>query len=85
MSGLPASLARGLANTATGWGVVIDGVLNIHTVTETRKGAAYNALFLSGVRAFGACNNPDCRCTEEALAKALPQARLVRVKVEVAE
>lgn len=84
MSGaLPAGLSARLATSAHGWGVVIGGVLNVQTVTDTRKGAALNALVLSGVRMVGGCVDPDCGCTERVLAVALPGARLVPVVVEV--
>jgi hypothetical protein len=83
MSGLPASLVAGMASTATGWGVVFDGVLSVQTVTETRNAAAYAALTVAGVRVVSNCTDTECDCYVKAMTAALPNARLVPVKVEV--
>ena len=76
-------LTQRLASSATGWGVVIDGVLNIRTVTDSRNGAAMNALYVGGARVLSICRDPDCDCMVKALAQHMPGARLVAVSVRV--
>lgn len=78
------SIADLLATSATGWGVVIDGVLNIRTVTETANAAAINALCIGGFRILSNCGDPDCDCMVKALEQLMPSARVVPVKVEAA-
>lgn len=78
-----ATLSQRLATTATGWGAVIDGVLNIRTVTDSRNGAAVNALHVGGFRVISTCRNPDCDCMVKALAQVMPRAQLVAVAVRV--
>jgi hypothetical protein len=77
------TLADRLATTATGWGAVIDGVLNIRTVSDTVNAAALNALFVGGYRILSTCADTDCDCMVQVLGRLMPQVRLVRVKVEV--
>ena len=72
-----------LATSATGYGAVIDGVLNIRTVTETPNAAALNALFLAGYRVLSNCTDTDCDCKVRLLAKVRPDIRIVSVAVEV--
>lgn len=74
-----------LATSATGWGAVIDGVLNIRTVTDTANAAAVNALYLSGINVLSNCRDSDCDCMVNVLAKMKPEIKLVRVKMEVCD
>jgi len=74
-----------LATSATGWGAVIDGVLNIRTVTDTANAAAVNALYLSGINVLSNCRDSDCDCMVNVLAKMRPEIKLVRVKMEVCD
>lgn len=72
-----------LATTATGYGAVIDGILNIRTVTDSPNAAALNALYVRGFSVMFACGDTDCDCAVKALARAIPTARIVAVKIEV--
>lgn len=80
---LPASLAARLAASAHGWGAVIDGVLNIRTVTHTRNHAALNAIAIRGYTILGHCADPDCDCYVRFLAGRHPDDRIVPVTVRV--
>lgn len=78
-------LAARLATTATGYGAVIDGILNIRTVTDGRNMAALNALVLSGHRVLSICHDPDCDCMVKALARIEPSVKIVPVNVQVCQ
>lgn len=80
---LISSLTDRLATSATGYGAVIDGVLNIRTVTDTRNAAALNALFVAGFRIASICQDRDCDCMVKALGALRPDIRILPVKVEV--
>jgi len=80
---LPAFLTAALASTATGYGAVIDGVLNIRTVTETPNMAAVNAAYLKGFHIIATCTDPSCNCIVRALAERCPDVKIVPVLVEV--
>lgn len=82
-SATPHPLADRLATTATGWGAVIDGVLNIRTVSDTANAAALNALFVGGFPILSTCVDTDCDCMVKALGRLMPKAQLVRVRLEV--
>lgn len=82
MADVASALSERLATSATGWGAVIDGVLNIRSVTETANMAALNAFALLGF-AVGGCADPDCDCVLQALSKLRPDVRIVPVSVEV--
>lgn len=84
MADLPASLTTALAASATGFGAVIDGVLNIRTVSETRNMAAFNALYMRGFIVHRACQNPDCDCVVRMAARLIPGTRIVPVDVRAA-
>ena len=72
-----------MAMSATGYGVVIDGILNIRTVTESANMAAYNTLHLSGFHVFSRCSGMDCDYKVKAMTLFMPTAKLVAVRVEV--
>ena len=76
-------LKSSLATSATGWGAVINGTLDIRTVTETCNGAALNAIYVKGVRVISNCTDPDCDCMVKVLAEMFPDIRIVRIKAEV--
>lgn len=82
MADLDVFTAR-LAASATGYGAVIDGVLNIRTVTESANMAAFNALYLAGYRILSNCADPDCDCKLRLLSQYRPDTRIVHVSVEV--
>jgi hypothetical protein len=81
--GMPAALSARLGTSATGWGAIIDGVLNIRTVTDGRNAAALNALYIGGFAVHSACRNPDCDCMVRALEGLMSRAQLVPVTVRV--
>lgn len=72
-----------LDKTATGYAVVKDGLLDLRTVCETRNYAAANGIARYGTRILGLCRDPDCDCYVKAMKKLMPDARVVRVRVEV--
>jgi hypothetical protein len=76
-----ADLKELMATSATGYGAVIDGILNIRTVTDTANAAAFNALYLSGVAVLSNCNDPDCTCKLDVLARIRPDIKIVPVSV----
>lgn len=78
-----ADLERRLATTATGFGAVIGGVLNVRTVSDSRKSAAMNAVYAMGHSLVSSCADPDCGCLETTLTELFPDVRIVAVKVEV--
>lgn len=78
----PALLAR-LATSASGFGAVIDGVLNVRTVTDTRNAAALNALCVQGFRVVSTCEDRECDCLVKLMAQLMPTARIVPVRVEL--
>lgn len=84
MADVVSALSARLATSASGWGAVIDGVLNIRSVTETANMAALNAFALLGF-AVGGCAEPDCDCWLRALSKLRPDVRIVPVAVEVVD
>lgn len=77
------TLTQRLATTATGFGAVIDGILDIRTVTEAPNVAALNALHAKGFRILSNCQDRDCTCLVDLLAKLAPDVRLVPVSVQV--
>lgn len=79
------TLTARLSNSATGYGAVIDGVLNIRTVTETANMAAFNALFLCRIAVLSDCRDPDCQCKLDLLARLRPDVKIVPVDVKVTD
>lgn len=71
-----------MATSCTGYGAVIDGVLDIRTVTETKNMAAVNALFMCGFGVATTCHDPDCDCKVKILEVMRPDVKLVAVKVQ---
>lgn len=80
-----ADLAASLATSAMGYAAVIDGVLNIRTVSESENAAALNAIYALGYRLSTTCVNPDCNCMVQALAQIAPGARIVPVTAGVCD
>ncbi|WP_333826897.1 hypothetical protein [Pararhodobacter sp.] len=80
---MPAALADRMARTAHGHAAVIDGILNIRTVTDTRNAAALNALFITGTRIIPTCQDPECDCIVRLLAQMRPDIKIVAVSLEV--
>lgn len=76
------NLKASLLTSAMGYAAVIDGVLNIRTVSESENAAALNAIYVLGYRLATTCVNHDCNCMVQALAQIAPGARIVPVKVE---
>lgn len=72
-----------MANTATGWAAVIDGVLDARTVTIDKRGAAINAFFAKGIMVIATCRDEDCNCMIEKLGHRFPSIKLVPVTVAV--
>lgn len=79
-----AHLTKRLANSATGYAAVIDDVLNIRSVSSTQNAAALNALYLVGIGVLSNCDDMDCTCKVDLLARLRPDIKIVPVNVEVA-
>ncbi len=77
------TLTQRLATSATGYGAVIDGILDIRTVTDGPNGAALNALFVKGVNVVSNCIDRDCTCMVELLGRLHPDVKIVAVAVQV--
>lgn len=75
-------LAARMALSAHGFGAVIAGILDIRTVTDSRRSAALNALYVVGINPIVECNDPDCECVERGLARLRPDIKIVPVVVE---
>ena len=69
-----------LGKTATGFAVVRDGVLDVRTVTDDKRGAMLNGMMAAGYM-VQPCTKPECDCVDRAFAKFLPDAKLVEVMV----
>lgn len=83
MSAALDKLKSSFATSATGWGAVIDGMLDIRTIAEEKKLAAYNALIAKTNTIFvPTCRDPDCDCLIKILAEKFPAVKLVQVRVE---
>jgi len=78
-----APLAHRLATTATGYGAVIGGILDVRTIMDSKNGAALNAIYATGRRVLSNCTDPDCDCKLTLLAQLEPSIRIVPVKIEV--
>ena len=76
-------LKRAIFGTTLGFAVRVDGFVNVDTVASTISQAISRALFVHGIIAVG-CDDPSCDCLPKALAKFIPTAEVVQIKVEVA-
>ena len=79
-----AALMGQIATSATGWGAVIGGVLDIRTVNDGRNSAAWMALRVQGFELATTCTDPYCDCMVRLLAQLKPDTQLVPVTVQVA-
>lgn len=77
------NMKAAMAASATGWGAIINGTLDVRTVTDSANGAATNAIYAKGVRLITNCTEPDCDCKVKLLADLFPDVKIVSVKVEV--
>lgn len=82
-----AQILNGLATGISGYGVVIEGILNPDTIGQTPNAAAAKAILLM----FGplvmlavGCNDPDCDCKVRHLAELKPDTKVVPVSIQVA-
>lgn len=80
---LDPKLAAMLASTSSGFGAVIDGVLNVQTVPDSCNRAALNALFITGYRVLSNCQDPDCDCFVRTLSALRPDVKILPVTVSV--
>lgn len=80
---MAADLKELMATSATGYGAVIDGILNVRTVTDTANAAAFNALYLAGIGVLSNCTDRDCTCKVDLLARVRPDIKIVPVSVRV--
>lgn len=79
----PQSLADLLATSATGWAAVINGTMDVRTISDGKNTAALNAMHACGFGVMTTCADPDCDCMVAVLAQHRPDVKLVRVQVEV--
>lgn len=78
-----AEIKAALSAKAEGYAAVIDGVLNVRTVADTRNGAAVNAAYICGYRVLQTCADPACDCLVRLLQSVRPDIRVVNVTVGV--
>lgn len=78
-------LAEALSTTATGYAAAIDGVLDIRTVTDNRRGAAINALCVIGLYPMLRCQDPECDCIVKMLPHITDRIEIVSVSVETSK
>lgn len=83
MADAVASLTAKLAESATGYGAIINGVLDPRTVTAYRNGAALNAMYVLGTNIISSCQDPACECMVELLKRLGLPAEIVPVRIEV--
>jgi hypothetical protein len=74
-------LMEAMATSATGYAAVIDGVLDIRTVTVGPNGAAINALYTLGVGIGMGCQDPLCDCLIEIIPRVTDRIEIVAVSV----
>ncbi len=79
----PQSLADLLATSATGWAAVINGTMDVRTISDGKNTTALNAMRACGFDVMTTCADPDCDCMVTVLAQHRPNVKLVRVRVEV--
>lgn len=72
-----------LATSATGWSAVINGTMDVRTISDGKNASALNAMYVCGFGVMTTCADPDCDCMVDALAQHRPDVKLVRVRVEV--
>lgn len=77
-------IAASMLTKTLGFAAVLDGVVNIRTVSDTAQGSALNMLFIHNV-VFSPCNDPKCNCTTKALNEVVPGAKIVPVEVVICE
>ena len=77
------SLNDRLATSATGWAAVINGTMDVRTISDGKNTAAINAMHACGFDVMATCTDPDCDCVATVLAQHRPDVKLVRVRVEV--
>lgn len=82
---LNSKLTARLASTSTGHAAVIDGILDVRSISDSPNRAALNALYLVGYQVRSNCTDPDCDCFIKALARIAPAVKILPVQVEVAQ
>jgi hypothetical protein len=78
-----AQIKAALSAKAQGYGAIINGVLNIRTVSDSRNAAAVNAAHVCGYLVVANCDDPGCDCLVRLLQSARPDIAIVPVGVEV--
>lgn len=76
-------LTEAMATSATGYAAVIDGVLDIRTVSDGPNTAIRIALGTLGTYTVGGCRNPGCDCMVKLLPKLTDRVKIVPVSVTV--
>jgi len=80
---MPAALSAQMALSGAGYAAVINGVLNVRTVSDGPNLSAYFALVFTGYKVTGMCHDADCDCWVQAMMKLRPDIKLVPVEVQV--
>lgn len=80
---MPAALKAQMALSGAGYAAVIEGVLNVRTVSDGPNMSAYFALVFTGFNVRGPCRDSDCDCWVQALMQLRPDIKLVPVEVQV--
>jgi len=76
-------LADLLATSGTGWAAVINGTMDVRTISDGKNTAALSAMHACGFGVISTCSDPDCDCMVNVLDQHRPDVKLVRVRVEV--
>lgn len=85
---MPTGIRAALASSATGFAAVIDGVLNVTTIGDTREAVAVYAFGVMGFRIYSDCACLDrdlCGCVEKALGWRFPNIKIIPVQVKECE
>lgn len=77
-------IAASMLTKTLGFAAVLDGIVNIRTVSDTAQAAAFNMMHIHGVL-FSPCNDPKCDCTTKALNQVVPGAKIVPVEIVICE
>ena len=77
----PQSLLDSMATSAPAWAALIDGKIDVRSVTSGRNHAALNALHVAGYQVLSGCRDPDCDCYVRALKQFRPDIKIIPVTV----
>ena len=77
----PQSILDSMATSAPAWAALIDGKIDVRSVTSGRNHAALNALHIAGFAVLSGCRDPDCECFVRMLGNYRPDIKIIPVTV----